>query len=103
MARPPSRFSWATRFLLTLPQSTDWTTSMVTSSVYRRPSTKRLSWPSFFSMSLISGPPPWTTTTRMPTRLSRMMSHMTARRSSSEIMAFPPYLTTMVFPVNFWM
>ena len=30
------------------------------------------------------------------------MSHMTALRSLSEIMALPPYFTTMVLPVNFW-
>ena len=88
----------AVRFLFTLPQSTCWTTSMVSRSVYRRPSTKWDSLPIFFSMSLISGPPPWTTTTWTPTRWSRMMSEMTAWRSSSEIMAFPPYFTTTVLP-----
>ena len=29
------------------------------------------------------------------------MSEMTARRSSSETMALPPYLTTMVLPLYF--
>lgn len=51
----------------------------------------------------ISGPPPWTITTRTPTRWSRMMSLITALRSSSEIMALPPYLMTMVFPYHFGM
>ena len=44
---------------------------------------------------------PWTITTRTPTRWSRMMSLITALRSSSEIMALPPYLMTMVFPYHF--
>ncbi|CUQ32065.1 Uncharacterised protein [Flavonifractor plautii] len=98
MARPPRRLRVAARFLFTLPQSTCCTTSMVSASVQRRPSTKRDSLPSFFNMAEISGPPPWTTTTWMPTRLRRMTSPMTASRSSREIMALPPYLMTMVFP-----
>ena len=43
---------------LTLPANTIWTISMVSSSVYRMPFTKRLSFPIFFSIPLISGPPP---------------------------------------------
>ena len=31
-----------------------------------------------------------------------MISEITARRSSSEIMALPPYLTTTVLPLYFW-
>ena len=75
--------------------------SMVSSSVYRRPSTNRDCLPTFSSMWPISGPPPWTITTRTPTRLSRMMSLITALRSSWEIMALPPYLMTMVLPYHF--
>ena len=102
MACPPRRLSWDTRSLLTLPQRMAWTTSMVVASVYRRPSTKRDSWPIIFSMAEISGPPPWTATTRMPTRFKRTMSLMTERRRVSETMALPPYFTTTVLPVNFW-
>ena len=76
---------------------------MVVTSVYRRPSTNLDSWPIIFSMAEISGPPPWTTTTRMPTRFKSTMSVMTERRRLSEVMAFPPYLMTTVLPVYFWM
>ena len=50
------------------------------------------------SMVLICGPPPWTTTGRMPTWRRKTMSSANARRSWSSTMALPPYLKTMVDP-----
>ena len=49
-----------------LPTSTICATSRVSSSVTRRPATNFGSLPSAFIFSVISGPPPWTSTTRMP-------------------------------------
>ena len=65
------------------------------------PLTNRLSLPIFFSIALISGPPPCTSTTLMPTSCISTMSFITASLSSGLIMALPPYLTTIVSPAHF--
>ena len=52
---------------------------------------------------MISGPPPWTKTMRRPTQDRRTRSVMTEDWRDSDFMAAPPYLTTMVLPLNFWM
>ena len=71
---------------------------MVAWSVTRRPPTKWLSTPTFFSISLMAGPPPWTSTTRTPSRVRVTRSFMTAFFKSSLIIALPPYLMTIVLP-----
>ena len=76
---------------------------MVASSVTRRPFAKWLSTPTFFSISLMAGPPPWTSTTRTPSSVRVTRSFMTAFFRVSLIMALPPYLMTMVLPWYFWM
>ena len=101
-ASPPHWVRFATSDLLTFPASTIRTTSAVSASVYLKPPTNRLSMPRRFSISLISGPPPWTRTTRMPTRLNSTMSLMTAAFSSSFTIALPPYLTTTILSWYFW-
>ena len=67
----------------------------------RIPLMNRLSLPIFFSMELISGPPPCTSTTLMPTSCMSTISLITASFNSSLIMALPPYFTTMVLPEYF--
>ena len=76
---------------------------MVSWSVTRMPLRNFPSLPIFFSMALISGPPPWTTTTLMPTSCMSTMSLITALFKVSSSMALPPYLTTTVFPAYFLM
>ena len=60
--------------LLTLPTRTISTTSMVSSSVTRMPSTNCDSFPSCFRTAPIWGPPPWTITGLMPMNFIRTMS-----------------------------
>ena len=78
------------------------TTSMASGVVYLSPPRNSLSMPSLSSMDEICGPPPWTTTGLIPTDLRKTMSSAKASRSSSLIMAFPPYLKTMTLPANRW-
>ena len=68
------RLMAATMSRLTLPASTMRATSSVSASVTRRPSRNSGSMPSRAMRSPICGPPPWTTTGRMPTARSRTMS-----------------------------
>ena len=69
-ARPP--FSWIppTSALFTCPPSVISTTSIVSSSVTRRPLTNCGALPIRFSQPLIALPPPWTTTTFTRSRWS---------------------------------
>ena len=102
IARPPRLSSFATSDLLILPASTIWTISLVSSSVTRRPLTNSVSLPTRLSILEISGPPPCTSTILTPMRLISTMSRMTSCLSSSLIMALPPYLTTTILPLYFW-
>ena len=63
----PCTLSADTMSPLTLPISTIWAISRVSASVTRWPSTNSVVLPSRPSHSPICGPPPWTTTGRMPT------------------------------------
>ena len=101
MARPPAFSRMFTRSLFTLPASTIWTMSAVSLSVTLRPSTNSLFLPTRDSMSVISGPPPWMSTTLMPTMLSSTASPMTRRLSSSLFIALPPYLMATTLPRYF--
>ena len=74
MALPPRRWIRDTRSGPTLPVSTIFTTSMVAASVTRKPLTKRGVMPMRSCQLLISGPPPCTSTGRMPTKRSSTTS-----------------------------
>ncbi len=50
--------------------------------------------------SVISGPPPWTTTGLRPTYLSSTTSRANSSRRSGSVIAAPPYFTTIVLPWN---
>ena len=76
---------------------------MVSWSVTRMPFRNLLSFWIFLSMALISGPPPWTSTTLMPTSCISTMSFITSFFRPSSIMALPPYFTTTVLPAYFLM
>src|ERR1700730_17885229 len=88
---------WDTSALLVRPASTISTTSMVSSSVTRRPSTNRDAFPSRSSMRVISGPPPCTRTGWMPAPLRSTRSSASGP-SRPESSTLPPNLTTTVFP-----
>ncbi len=49
---------------------------------------------------VICGPPPCTMTGLIPTRLSKVMSPANESRSSSLVIAEPPYLMTTVLPLK---
>ena len=93
----------ATSCGLTWPFSTIRAISTVLASVTRRPSTNVVSMPRRAISSEICGPPPCTTTGRMPTsRISTMSSANDASASWSEVpaSALPPYFTTTVLPAK---
>ena len=73
-ASAPARVIRLATCLLTVPASTISTTSTMAASVTRNPSTKVDWMASRFSMALICGPPPCTTTGFTPTCLSSAMS-----------------------------
>ena len=99
-ALPPLPLIRLTISWLTAPPRTIWTTSIVLLSVTRIPSTKLDSIPSSSSRLPICGPPPWTTTGFIPTSFMRTTSLANPNFSSSSVIALPPYLITMVLPVN---
>ena len=76
----------------------DATTSIVWPSVTRKPSTVRVSMPSRFSIWAICGPPPCTTIGLMPTCFNRTTSRAKESPDMPSAMAWPPYLTTKVWP-----
>src|SRR5213594_901480 len=86
--------------LLILPTSTISTISTVSSSVTRMPPTKRGSLPSRFISAPICGPPPWTMTGLIPTSRSRITSLANRSFRSARSIAAPPYLMTIVLPLN---
>ena len=102
-ALPPCWLMSLTMPLFVEPASTISTTPTVSSSVTRSPSTNSLVLPIFLSVSPIWGPPPWTTTTLMPTYLRSTTSWAKGACSSGRTWAAPPYLTTTVLPANCWM
>ena len=86
--------------LFTVPPSTISTTSIAGGDVTRSPSFRSVGIFSISSMRSICGPPPWTTTGRIPTYWSRTMSSANDAIRASSFIAAPPYFTTTVFPVN---
>ena len=69
---------------------------MTSGVVTRKPPLNSPSRPTVFSISLICGPPPWTTTGRAPMARRKTMSAAKARFRSSSIIALPPYFTTTI-------
>ena len=98
----PSSSTMVTRFLLTRPRTIS-AISMVSSSVTRSPLTKAGSFPTFSTQRLMAFPPPCTMMGLKPTSFKRVTSLITFFCSSSLLMALPPYLTTIIFLLNFWM
>lgn len=97
-ARPPASVIELAICLLMLPHSTISATSIVALSVTRSPPTNSLLISSFFSIALIWGPPPWTTTSRTPSDCISAQSAANDFDSSGSVMACPPYFTTTTFP-----
>ena len=77
-----------------LPVSTISTTASSSAPVMRCPSANSDLRPSFSSVLVISGPPPWTMTGRRPADCSSTTSWAKLRFSAGSIMAAPPYLMT---------
>jgi len=86
--------------LLMLPHSTISAASIVALSVTRSPATNSLLISSFFSIALIWGPPPWTTTSRTPSDCISAQSAANDFDSSGSVMACPPYFTTTTSPAQ---
>ena len=84
----------------TWPVRTMRTTSMASGVVTRSPPRNSEEIPRRSSIALICGPPPCTTTGCTPTWCRNTTSSANAARSSSETMALPPYLMTMVVPAK---
>ena len=97
-ARPPCALIACTMRLLTRPDKTISTTSIVASSVTRLPSTNLDLISSRSSISLIIGPPPCTMTGFTPTCCIKTMSRAKVSIASSLPMAWPPNLITTVAP-----
>ena len=76
----------------------------VASSVTRWPWMKFAFSPAFSIARVMALPPPWTTTGLISTASRKTMSRATPLRTfaSGESMKLPPYLTTKVAPLNFW-
>src|SRR3954453_16610014 len=96
----PERLRRSTMSLFTLPTSTIFATSTVSSSETRRPPTNSTGSDSFSMYAVISGPPPCTITGSRPTYLSSTTSRANSSRSAGSFIAAPPYLITTVRPWN---
>ena len=95
---PPWALIACTIRLLILPASTISTTSTVASSLTRLPSTNSDLMSSRFSISLIIGPPPCTTTGLTLHCFISTTSRANSAIAASLPMAWPPSLMTMVAP-----
>ena len=98
IAVPPASLITLTMCLLIEPDSTISTTSTVSLSVTRRPSTNSLVTFRRSSILPICGPPPCTTTGWIPTCFSSTMSRAKMSDRLRSPMACPPYLMTKVLP-----
>ena len=94
---PWSLIAWTMRLLIR-PESTISTTSTVAASLTRLPSTKVEGMSRRFSISLIIGPPPCTTTGLTLHCFISTTSRAKSARAASLPMAWPPSLMTMVAP-----
>mmetsp|Transcript_18319 Transcript_18319/g.44222 ORF Transcript_18319/g.44222 Transcript_18319/m.44222 type:complete len:210 (+) Transcript_18319:1079-1708(+) len=99
-ARPPALQIVEEISLLTLPHNTISATSTTSVDETLIPPSNRDSTPTFSNIALICGPPPWTTTTRIPKFCNVATSSQNPALSSGLVIAFPPYLTTTVCPRN---
>src|SRR5579864_1985000 len=96
-ARPPAWVIAETSDLFARPANTISTTSIVSSSVTRRPSTNVDTLPRRSSMRVISGPPPCTSTASIPAPFSSTRSSAMVDRPATS-RTLPPNLTTTVLP-----
>ena len=97
-ALPPWLLISPTICLFSFPVRTISTISIVSSSVTRIPLMKVESFPSFLRSELICGPPPWMITGLIPMYFIMTMSMANISFKFSSVMAWPPYLITMVLP-----
>mmetsp|Transcript_43005 Transcript_43005/g.104116 ORF Transcript_43005/g.104116 Transcript_43005/m.104116 type:complete len:238 (+) Transcript_43005:285-998(+) len=97
-ARPPELQMVDEISLLTEPHKTISATSTTSEVLTRIPPSKRVSTPTVSSMFEICGPPPCTTTMRIPKFCKAATSWQNPALSSGDVMALPPYLTTIVLP-----
>ncbi len=95
-ARAPSAARAATSRLLISPARTAVATSREGASVTRRPRTNSARMPSLPIQEVISGPPPWTITTRSPAACRAATS---AREVSSAPRVEPPILMRVMGPL----
>ena len=100
IARPPLEQILLLISLLTLPHKTISATSTTSLELTRNPPSNRLSTPTLSNIALICGPPPCTTTIRIPNCCSAATSSQNLSFNSVDVMALPPYLTTTVLPRN---
>ena len=98
IALPPCALIACTIRLLIRPDSTISTTSTVAASLTRLPSTNSERISSRFSMSLIIGPPPCTTTGLTLHCFISTTSRANSSIAASLPIAWPPSLMTMVAP-----
>src|SRR4051794_32542092 len=99
-ASGPCTLTAETMSRLILPTRTMRATSRLSASVTRRPSRNSGTIPSRSMSALICGPPPCTTTGRMPTDRMSTTSSANCRARAGSVIALPPYLTTTVVPKN---
>ena len=90
----------ATNSVLMEPVSTISTTFKSLALVTRMPSMNSGLPPSFSSVRVISGPPPWTTMGFRPAERRSPMSSQKLFFSESFTIAAPPYLMTHFLPVK---
>ena len=91
--RPAARQAASTA-VLTAPLSVSTATSSVRWSVTRRPSIMVVESPSFSESAVVCGPPPWTSTTRMPNSRSTLTWSASARSAAGSPQMAPPALMT---------
>src|SRR5262249_11917262 len=96
IARPPSAPICATSSLLMSPRMTMRATSRASASVWRSPSTNRVSLPIRPSHSVIIGPPPWTSIGRIPAAWSQTSSCSTVSPGPT----LPPSFSTTGLPTR---
>src|SRR6185312_11625278 len=99
-ALPPCRLMRSVISMLIFPARTISTISIVASSVMRTPWRNFASMPSRSNILSICGPPPWMMTGLIPTYFSKTTFCANRSLRDESVIAWPPYLTTTVFPRN---
>ena len=102
----PLRFSMSRQMSALISLLSVFSTILIVCSSVTRMPLRHCGLTAAFSIArVIAFPPPWTTTTLMPTELRKTMSDATRSRAagSSESMKLPPYLTTKTESWKRWM